>query len=135
VRILVAVDLSECSAAACRWALERSAGLGIEKIIFHHALDPDDTGALGDLERATGVVRRFVEGLEPFGSLPEQARVAYAISRGRPADEILKTAAAHRVDTIATGTRGRTGLDRLLLGSVAEAVVRRAGCTVIVVKA
>jgi nucleotide-binding universal stress UspA family protein len=59
----------------------------------------------------------------------------YRIRAGRAAEEILAEAEASRCDLIALGTHGRTGLSRLLMGSTAEAVLRRAGCPVLVVKA
>ena len=47
---------------------------------------------------------------------------------------ILRTADAEPCDLIVMGTHGRTGLERLLLGSVAEKVLRDASCSVLVVK-
>jgi nucleotide-binding universal stress UspA family protein len=54
---------------------------------------------------------------------------------GDPAAEILRVAQAIKSDLIVMGTHGRTGLSRLLMGSVAEQVVRRAACPVVTVKA
>jgi nucleotide-binding universal stress UspA family protein len=54
---------------------------------------------------------------------------------GDPAEEILRYAWRHAVDLIVMGTHGRTGVSRLLLGSVAERVVRGARCPVLVVPA
>ncbi len=53
---------------------------------------------------------------------------------GVPADEIIEYANRNDVDLIVMGTHGRTGLTRLLMGSVAEAVVRRAECPVLTLK-
>jgi nucleotide-binding universal stress UspA family protein len=53
---------------------------------------------------------------------------------GDPAEEIVNAAAALDVDVLFVGTKGRSGVDRLLLGSVAEQVVRSAGCPVQVVR-
>lgn len=54
---------------------------------------------------------------------------------GTPAGKILSVAEEQNVDLIVMGTHGRTGFGRLLMGSVAEAVVRRAACPVLIVKA
>jgi nucleotide-binding universal stress UspA family protein len=51
--------------------------------------------------------------------------------RGDPADEIVRTADEENIDLIVIATRGRTGLDRLIFGSVAEKVVRLAKCPVL----
>jgi nucleotide-binding universal stress UspA family protein len=53
---------------------------------------------------------------------------------GEPAAEILRVAQAIKSDLIVMGTHGRTGLGRLLMGSVAEQVVRQASCPVLTVK-
>lgn len=58
-----------------------------------------------------------------------------ATSAGDPATEILRYASRHAIDLIVVGTHGRTGLTRVLLGSVAERVVRGACCPVLVVPA
>jgi nucleotide-binding universal stress UspA family protein len=55
--------------------------------------------------------------------------------RGRAPEEILRSAAEIDCDLIVMGTHARTGLGRLLLGNVAEFVVPRANCAVLIVKA
>ena len=52
---------------------------------------------------------------------------------GDPATEILKYACEHDIDLIVCGTHGRRGLERAVMGSVAENLVRRAGCPVLTV--
>jgi nucleotide-binding universal stress UspA family protein len=53
---------------------------------------------------------------------------------GDPADAIIQAAEKEDADLIVMGTHGRTGLTRLLMGSVAEAVVRKAKCPVLTIK-
>jgi universal stress protein A len=57
-----------------------------------------------------------------------------AVVHGVPFQEILDTAKARQVDLIIMGTHGRTGLSHVLLGSVAEKVVRLAPCPVLVAR-
>ena len=57
-----------------------------------------------------------------------------AVESGHPADEIVRVAQERNVDLIMLGTHGRTGLAHVLLGSVAEKVVRSASCSVLVVR-
>jgi nucleotide-binding universal stress UspA family protein len=52
---------------------------------------------------------------------------------GQPASEIVSWAAAKHAQIILVGTHGRSGLERVLLGSVAEHVLRLASCAVLVV--
>lgn len=55
------------------------------------------------------------------------------VKEGVPAEEIVNTAQEKNVDLIVMGTSGRTGLDKFLLGSVAEKVVRTSYCPVLIV--
>jgi universal stress protein A len=54
---------------------------------------------------------------------------------GAPADAILEYVAEHGIDLVVMGTHGREGVARMLLGSVAETVVRKASCPVLIVHA
>lgn len=58
----------------------------------------------------------------------------YFVEEGIPADTILSVAKKWNADMIVMGTHGRTGLGRLLMGSTAEQVMRRATCPVLTVK-
>ena len=64
------------------------------------------------------------------------ARVPFetGICEGRPAESVLAFARSLPADLIVMGTHGRTGVQRLLLGSVAEQVLRKAACPVLTVK-
>jgi len=75
------------------------------------------------------------ERLRGFESDDPTVRVEHKLREGDLAVEILGEASASSCDLIALGTHGRTGLERILMGSVAEAVLRHAGCPVLVVKA
>jgi nucleotide-binding universal stress UspA family protein len=57
---------------------------------------------------------------------------AHRLTMGDPAGEIVRIAADEGAEMIVLGTHGRTGVTRLLMGSVAEVVVRRAPCPVLV---
>lgn len=57
-----------------------------------------------------------------------------AVEKGEVRSTILDSAADYRADLIVVGSHGHTGLERLLLGSVAESVVRHATCSVLVVR-
>lgn len=56
------------------------------------------------------------------------------VARGQPADAIIQFAQERDVDLIVMGTHGRSGLQHVLLGSVAEKVVRHAPCPVLTVR-
>jgi nucleotide-binding universal stress UspA family protein len=59
----------------------------------------------------------------------------HRLTMGDPAGEIVRIAAEEGVDMIVLGTHGRSGISRMLMGSVAEGVVRRAPCPVLVYRA
>ena len=56
------------------------------------------------------------------------------VATGKPAAEIVRVATELGVDMIVMGTHGLTGVERVIIGSVAEQVVRKAPCTVVTVK-
>jgi nucleotide-binding universal stress UspA family protein len=68
---------------------------------------------------------------------PSDERIAYEhrLLEGEPAEKILELAQKEPVDLIVMGTHGTTGLARLLVGSVAESVLRKAPCPVLTVRA
>jgi nucleotide-binding universal stress UspA family protein len=79
-------------------------------------------------QEQVGELRRRLEA-ESF-----PAAVEAQVSAGGPAAEILRVAREGPCDLIVMGTHGRTGLGRVLMGSVADEVVRKAGCPVLTVK-
>ena len=83
--------------------------------------------AQDDLDRFRDDVRRFVE--ESATDVP----VVCEVVEGHPAQVIAALAADRGADLVVMGTHGRTGFDRLVLGSVTERVLRQAPCSVLVV--
>lgn len=75
--------------------------------------------------------RRQLEQIRP---LDPAIRVRHVLLEGDPATEIVRYAQDMNMDLIVMGTHGRTGLERMLMGSVAEKVMRDATCSVLVVK-
>jgi nucleotide-binding universal stress UspA family protein len=72
--------------------------------------------------------------LEELRTSHSNIEIEYVLAEGKPAQEINRIARETDADLIVMGTHGRTGLDRLLMGSVAEHVVRKAPCRVITVR-
>lgn len=63
---------------------------------------------------------------------PDGIETVTAIEKGDPDERILEYAAEGDIDVIVMGTHGRRGLDRFLIGSVTEKVIRQAECSVLV---
>jgi nucleotide-binding universal stress UspA family protein len=138
--ILVPTDGSEGADRAVEHALELAATYDATV----HALFVVDTAALVDLDEAAvdsdlvaeSLGDRGQEAVERIADRAEAAGVDVetAVERGRPVRAILDYVEAQDVDLVVMGTRGRSGLDRLLLGSVAEKVLRRSPVPVLTVR-
>jgi nucleotide-binding universal stress UspA family protein len=74
------------------------------------------------------------EQLEQIRPVNEHILTHHVLLEGDPAGEIVEFARDAGIDLIVMGTHGRSGLERLLMGSVAEKVMREAQCSVLVVK-
>lgn len=122
--VLCPVDLSATAADALRYATELSSVLHAElSVLLVGSGAPD-----GRDDRDSPELSAFIAGT--VGSAVELRRVH---RHGQPIEEILRTSEEIEADLIVMGSHGRTGLRRLLLGSVTEAVVRRSVTPVLVV--
>jgi nucleotide-binding universal stress UspA family protein len=129
--ILYATDFSPYSNQAYFHAVALAESHGASLTVAHvYAPGPSA------LESATEDAGRehWREQLRQIRPLNPHIPVRHVFLEGDPAAEILRYAADAGVDLIVMGTHGRTGLDRLLLGSVAEKVLRGASRSVLVVK-
>jgi nucleotide-binding universal stress UspA family protein len=100
-------------------------------VVFVFNPDANEPGPKGDVEANRRYWRSQLEQIRP---LNPGIAVQHAFLEGDPAAEIVRYARESGSDVVVMGTHGRTGLERLLLGSVAEKVLRDAACTVMVVK-
>ena len=133
--VLVPTDFSETSDAALHYATEMALTLGARLYLMYV---PGKTGEhfeanypLGQFETATR------ERLSSFLTKEQLERLhpEYALRVGAPAEEIVRYAELCDIDLIIMGTHGRSGIAHVLLGSVAEQVVRVAPCPVLLVRA
>ncbi len=139
-RIVCPTDFSERAAPAERQAVGLAKAMGAEVVLVHVAIEAPlwreglntrDVRAVFETQRKWAADTLAARAL----ALAADGVVARTVVRvGRPWDEIVRLAAEEHADMIVMGTQGRTGLDRLLLGSVAERVIRRAPCPVLTVR-
>lgn len=87
--------------------------------------------ALAEPDNWQAELRRKLRERQPHDP---KVKVEYLLLEGEPVTEIDRVAQEQNCDLIVMGTHGRTGLGRLLMGSVAEGVVRKAPCPVLTVK-
>ncbi|MCU4801786.1 universal stress protein [Halobacteria archaeon HArc-gm2] len=109
-----------------------------------HVISVVDTRAAAGPFDAGGLREEFVERLEAdaedsidaaVDAVDGSNKLQTAVRKGDPVDEILDYAGDHGIDLIAMGTHGRTGVERYVMGSVTEQVVRRAPVPVLTVRA
>ncbi|MFQ5960489.1 MAG: universal stress protein [Candidatus Methylomirabilales bacterium] len=140
-RILWATDLSPVSEAAWPFAL-RLADLMTAEVVLLHAVRPADLAGLADhpVPPPKGWMERYLTPLEDELERRRQAveglglRARRKIVVGVPAEVIVTEAQTEQADLIVMGTHGRSGFRHILLGSVAEAVIRKAACPVLAVQ-
>jgi nucleotide-binding universal stress UspA family protein len=133
-KILFPTDFSEASEGAWQMAQDLAAQTGAMLLIVHVCSPPAYTGSEMYYIAAPHDEAGLRQRLQSLLPSDPAVRHSHCLLSGDPAGEILRLAEEEQVDLIVMGTHGRTGLLRLLHGSVAEAVVRRASCPVITVK-
>jgi len=138
--ILVPVDFSGCSRGGLRYAIDFANEFGARIILLHatylgyiyssEGTAVYDIPALQKAARKTAErqMRQLVRSLN-FG----RVRFETEFTDGSPVLDICAFAKDHNVDLIITSTHGLTGLEHILIGSIAEHVVRHAPCSVLVV--
>jgi len=132
-RVLAPTDLSALSAAAYEWGFA-IAGLQPRRVEMRSLLVISESLMLLPLEQsllekvAEQQLTAFAKGVAIAATTPE-----IAIRKGDPASEIVAEATEWGADLVVLGTHGRRGMDRFLLGSVAEAALKAAQCNVLIV--
>jgi nucleotide-binding universal stress UspA family protein len=96
--------------------------------------NPDKTTTPGSQGDEVADRRYWQNQLEQIRPIDAAIPVTHILLEGDPATEIVRYGRDAAVDLIVMGTHGRTGVERLVLGSVAEKVLRDAPCSVLVVK-
>jgi nucleotide-binding universal stress UspA family protein len=161
-KILVPIDYSNHSTLALQWGTSLAQKYGAQLLLLHvipKAVEEVSTQGPGLPYFSYEEELRQVPAARSRPSSPEVVLIDYVekteteladlvrthltdpgsatvkVTLGKPAEEILQVARDEAVDLIVMGTHGRTGLRHVLLGSIAETVVRTAPCPVFTVKA
>lgn len=125
-RILLATDGSSHSESAVESAGQFALHAGLPVSVVSVVTSSHNEARRKEAERAVAAA------LERMQALGVQAEGA--VAEGRPDETIVKAAEAAGADLIVVGSHGRTGLTKILLGSVAQRVIGHAACPVLVVK-
>ena len=138
-RMLVPTDFSESADDALAYALTVAEQVGATVRLVHVFDDPDAVGLYSHMhvpmpsEMRAEIMSNVHRELTARAATG-QRHVPSEVLTGAPAKTIVDTAKQHQCDLIVMGTHGRHGMAHLLLGSVAERVVRTAVCPVLVVR-
>lgn len=131
--VLAAIDFSEVSDLVVEHALVMARQTNAHELHFLHVRPAPADDA--DVE---GHQAEFEEWLDArvrnSGSVPYTVKVLAHQASGNPADVIVEMAGELLAAAVIVGTHGRKGFQRIVMGSVAESVVRNAGCPVLVVR-
>jgi nucleotide-binding universal stress UspA family protein len=140
-RILVPVDGSDQATAASEYVVENFPSA---TVVLLHVINPAEAGYTTEASIPTVSEEWYDEKRDRAGALfddlEDAARdagiddVERVLEVGRPTQAIVDYADDHDIDQIVMGSHGRSGMSRILLGSVAETVVRRATVPVTVIR-
>ena len=136
--ILVPHDFSDMGKAAAEEAAKIGSPFGAKLMLLHmHGLEAVlNEQATGDITyREIEEDRKFLEDVAEDLNARYGVDVETKVDLGVPAEGILNAAERVGAELIVMGTHGRQGFSHLVLGSVAEKVVRKAKCSVLVTKA
>ena len=141
--VLVPVDFSDASRQALVQAYALAASWDAHLDVLHVIEEPAfpsfyNTGSVALYGRAPDLKdtsrQALHQLLDQLPDTPDADRIGLHVCQGDPSEEILRFAEDHDVDLIVIGPEGLTGVGRLLLGSTADKVVRRASCPVLVTR-
>jgi nucleotide-binding universal stress UspA family protein len=137
--VLAATDFSDPATPAIQAAVSETTRRGQELCILH-VFDAIRFIPFPDSSMTTMLPAEYVDGMQMAlqerldASVRQTSAKRGILIRGAANTAILDTIESLPADLVVVGTHGRTGLKRLALGSIAEAVVRGAGCSVLVVR-
>jgi nucleotide-binding universal stress UspA family protein len=134
--ILHPTDFSAHSECAFRLACSLARDYGARLIVLHVAQLPvmAQDGMVLLPPQPEAYREAVAEQLRQLRAPNSGVRIAHRLEEGDTSTEILRVAQETSCDLLVLGTHGRTGLSRLLMGSVAEKVLRRAPCPVLTAK-
>lgn len=133
--ILCPLDFSDASRKAVRYAHEFAVNMKASMFLLN-VIDIPVESFVNNIQLEEDLEKSAMEDLATIKNelLAEGITVESSFEIGNPADVILEKAATLDVNLIIMGSHGKKGLSRLILGSVAETVVRKADCPVLIVK-
>ena len=145
-KILLPTDGSENAKRAAEQAIQIGSRSGAEILVLNVVETPRFRGIRSvdktelrkeveqDVQRVFDEYSNMLAGIMGGGKCQKDVKLDLKFKEGSPADKILKTIDEENIDLVVMGTSGRHGVNRFLLGSVAENTMRSAPCPVLVVR-
>jgi nucleotide-binding universal stress UspA family protein len=132
--ILAGIDYSETSSLVVQQAIELARQKDAGELHFLHVKPGSEGADEGRDVRRAELQEWLAARMTGADGVPYTVRVVAHEANGDPGHVILEMASELLADVVVVGTHGRKGVQRLLMGSVAETVVRSCGCPVLVVR-
>jgi nucleotide-binding universal stress UspA family protein len=131
-KILAPTDFSDLSARGVRYACQLAKEVGAELIILNVVL-LDETNVVDkrEMERHKKRLDEFIA--ENIAGAGADLKIRNVVDAGQPFGAIIDWAEKERIDLIVMSSHGRSGLSRMLIGSVTDKILRGASCPVLVV--
>jgi len=137
-KILIPLDGSKLAEQALTKALEAAQGAGEPTLFLLRAAEASTwpgTDATEEQVRVVGEAQEYLATVATYLARQGFRKVKTAVWYGAPASAIVEAARVEKADLIVMTTHGRSGLGRLILGSVAEAVVRGTSTPILLLRA
>jgi universal stress protein A len=131
-KILAPTDFSELSAKGVRYACQTAKEVGAEVVILNIVmLDETNRVSKQEMEQHKQRLAEFVAA--NIADLGGQLKIQQRVDLGQPYSAIVACAENEKIDLIIMSSHGRTGLSRMLIGSVTDKVLRGSPCPILVV--
>lgn len=130
-KILAPTDFSDLSVRGVRYACQLGKDVGAEVSIFNVVIVDESGIDKREMEEHKQRLKEFVaKNVADFGP---NLRIRRVVDAGQPYATIVDCAENERIDLIVMSSHGRSGVSRMLIGSVTDKVLRAASCPVLVV--
>ena len=130
--ILAPTDFSELSAKGVRYACQLAKEVGAELVVFNVVL-LDETNTINKQEMEQHKHRLDEFTVKTLSELGAGLKIRKLVDAGQPYGAIVDVAESEHIDLIVMSTHGRSGLSRMLIGSVTDKILRGSPCPVLVV--
>lgn len=131
-KILAPTDFSDISAAGVRYACKLAKDTGAEIVVFNvDVLDESNRVDKREMEQHKKRLAEFVA--EKIGDAGLGLKMRQVVDAGQPFGAIVDCAEKEGVDLIVMSSHGRSGLSRMLIGSVTDKILRGSPCPILVV--